>query len=226
MDLNETFNRKEKAVYAADLFSLCAIAPALIPAIAVVMAVSFADLKKNPIYKQTRIGKNGEKFTIYKIRTMRDLDTIDSSGRLKRKYNSKSACTQARYDRRFRTSNVGIILRKLKADELLQAWNVVKGDMAMVGPRPRMENDPINAKYPERLLIKPGITGDGKIIGNNDTITLDREGEQDMDYLEMFKTSSIPFIYLHNASTCAATLWSVMKGLRASHIHIQKPSVT
>lgn len=102
----------------------------------------------NPFFLQERLGKNGKVFKIIKIRTMR-------------KNGNHSEWTKDGDDRILK---VGKFLRKVRFDELPQFWNVLKGDMAVVGPRP--ETPEIAAKlteeiplYPLRLKVKPGISG-------------------------------------------------------------------
>jgi exopolysaccharide biosynthesis polyprenyl glycosylphosphotransferase len=103
------------------------------------------------IYRQTRVGQAGRPFTMYKFRTMRA--DAEEDGRPI----FASLCDP-------RTTSVGRWLRMTHLDELPQLWNVVKGDMSIVGPRPeRPEFVPMLAEavpfFSRRLLIKPGITG-------------------------------------------------------------------
>jgi lipopolysaccharide/colanic/teichoic acid biosynthesis glycosyltransferase len=101
-------------------------------------------------YAQTRLGLHGQPFRIYKIRTM----VVDSE--------KDGACWSVPGDPRITT--VGRLLRKTHLDELPQLWNVLKGDMSLVGPRPeRPEFVPALElavlRYRERMLIRPGLTG-------------------------------------------------------------------
>ena len=85
------------------------------------------------LYRQKRVGKNAKLFTIYKIRTMRDLDLAkDSKFSLLDEYG-----ITLKGD--YRLTTFGKFLRKLKLDELPQLYNVLIGDMSMVGPRPDIE---------------------------------------------------------------------------------------
>lgn len=107
------------------------------------------------IYQQTRVGRNGKPFTIYKLRTMAD------------ECESLTGATWCKPgDTRITT--VGRWLRKTHIDELPQLWNVIKGDMSLIGPRPeRPEFVPqLEAAIPlyhERLLVRPGVTGFAQI---------------------------------------------------------------
>mgnify|MGYP004005351073 FL=1 len=106
----------------------------------------------SPIYNAPRIGINGKKFTMYKIRTMvlnAEKSQID---------------TTSKDDSRILP--VGFILRRFKIDELLQAINVLKGDMSLVGPRPNVDREvSIYTKVERNLLsVKPGITDFSSIV--------------------------------------------------------------
>jgi exopolysaccharide biosynthesis polyprenyl glycosylphosphotransferase len=103
------------------------------------------------IYRQTRVGEGGRHFTIHKFRTMRE--DAEEPGR--------PAFAQANDPRMTR---IGRVLRRTHLDELPQLWDVLKGDMSMVGPRPeRPEFIPMLEQavpfFTRRLLVKPGITG-------------------------------------------------------------------
>jgi lipopolysaccharide/colanic/teichoic acid biosynthesis glycosyltransferase len=102
-------------------------------------------------YSQTRLGRGGHPYTIYKIRTMRH-NCESASG----------ACWSTVGDPRI--TSIGRFLRRTHLDELPQLWNVLRGDMSLVGPRPeRPEFVPQLAQkipgYRERLLVRPGVTG-------------------------------------------------------------------
>jgi exopolysaccharide biosynthesis polyprenyl glycosylphosphotransferase len=103
------------------------------------------------IYRQTRVGEGGRHFTILKLRTMRD----DAE-------NGGSPCFAQVGDSR--VTRVGRVLRQTHLDELPQLWNVIRGEMSIVGPRPERPEfvDLLEQTVPfwtRRLLVKPGITG-------------------------------------------------------------------
>ena len=97
------------------------------------------------IFKQQRVGRNGELFTMYKFRSM----TVSHSG------SSVSVAGESRIP------PLGSILRKYKLDELPELWNVLKGDMSFVGPRPDVPGYADRLQGENRLILKlrPGITG-------------------------------------------------------------------
>jgi exopolysaccharide biosynthesis polyprenyl glycosylphosphotransferase len=103
------------------------------------------------IYRQTRVGEGGRHFTIFKFRTMR-ADAEEDGG----------ACFAQVGDER--ATRVGRLLRQMHLDELPQLWNVIRGEMSIVGPRPERPEfvDLLEQTVPfwtRRLLVKPGITG-------------------------------------------------------------------
>jgi len=102
-------------------------------------------------YLQTRLGRRGRSYTIYKIRTM-----------LHNCEHATGPCWATPQDPRI--TRIGRVLRRLHIDELPQLWNVVRGDMSLVGPRPeRPEFVPHLQQaipgYQDRLLVRPGVTG-------------------------------------------------------------------
>ena len=108
----------------------------------------------NPIYTQTRVGKDGRCFEIYKLRTMVAGAEFQGAG----------LAIQQGDDR---ITRVGALLRRTSLDELPNLWNVVRGEMSIVGPRPTV---PVQVQqYTERqrgrLDVKPGITGWAQING-------------------------------------------------------------
>ncbi|MDB9836277.1 sugar transferase [Flavobacteriaceae bacterium] len=137
-----------------------------------ILFVSFLLTLQNngsPFFSQTRPGKHGKLFTIYKLKTMRD--TRDESGELLPDHQ--------------RTTPIGSVIRKLSLDELPQLWNVLKGDMSFVGPRPLLpEYLPLYSKEQEkRHEVKPGITGWAQVNGRN-TISWKQKFEYDLWYIQ------------------------------------------
>ncbi|WP_416136081.1 sugar transferase [Enterococcus casseliflavus] len=123
---------------------------------------------KGPVFfSQTRVGKNGKSFKMYKFRSM----FIDAEEKLEQllKYNEiEGAMFKMKDDPRI--TKVGKTIRKYSIDELPQLWNVLKGDMSLVGPRPPLsrEVDEYSAYDMQRLLVKPGCTGLWQVNGRND----------------------------------------------------------
>lgn len=131
---------------------------------------------KGPIiYKQERVSLDGAKFTIYKFRSM----YIDAEV-------NGPAMTDPEDQRR---TKIGKILRKLNLDELPQFFNVLKGDMSIVGPRPERPEfvDIFREKFPQYMLrhkVKPGITGWAQINGLRGKTSISKRLEYDLYYIE------------------------------------------
>ena len=129
--------------------------------------------KGQVFYKQKRVGKNYKPFMLYKFRTM---VTTDSLGDISFEPGNTPEITP-----------VGKYLRKMKLDELPQLFNVLKGDMSIVGPRPEVEK--WVAVYPEQwskvLSVKPGITDNASILYRNEEMILASSDDPDKTYKEV-----------------------------------------
>ena len=141
----------------------------LMPIILVFLFFLFLQNSGTPFFSQVRPGLKEKPFTIYKLKTMQD--TRDDQGVL--------------LPDNQRITPLGKIIRKLSLDELPQFWNVLKGDMSFVGPRPLLpEYLPLyNKKQKNRHNLKPGITGWAQVKGRN-TISWQQKFEYDLWYLE------------------------------------------
>jgi lipopolysaccharide/colanic/teichoic acid biosynthesis glycosyltransferase len=142
------------------------------PVIAVLAAAIRIESPGHPIYTQTRIGKDGRPFSIYKLRTMVRGAEFTGAG----------LAIQEGDDR---ITRVGAFLRRYSLDELPNLWNVLLGQMSIVGPRPTV---PVQVEqYTEhqrgRLAVKPGITGWAQINGRASLPWSDRI-ELDLWYVE------------------------------------------
>jgi lipopolysaccharide/colanic/teichoic acid biosynthesis glycosyltransferase len=129
------------------------------------------------LHRQTRIGRGGRPFTMTKFRTM-VVDADRMRHRLAEANEKDGRMFKIRHDPRI--TRVGRVLRRCSLDELPQLFNVVQGDMSLVGPRPPLPDEV--AGYDEvelrRLAVKPGLTGLWQISGRSDlswdeTVTLD-----------------------------------------------------
>jgi lipopolysaccharide/colanic/teichoic acid biosynthesis glycosyltransferase len=124
------------------------------PAVAVLATLIRLETPGHPIYTQVRVGRAGRQFRIYKLRTMVAGAELIGAG-LALQHGDE------------RITGIGRLLRRYSLDELPNLWNVVRGEMSIVGPRPTI---PIQvAQYTERqrgrLAVKPGITGWAQING-------------------------------------------------------------
>jgi lipopolysaccharide/colanic/teichoic acid biosynthesis glycosyltransferase len=130
------------------------------------------DSSGGPLYRQTRIGKSGRRFQALKFRTMvMDADQIlqrylDESPELKAEW----AATH-KLKRDPRVTRVGAVLRKLSLDEMPQFWNILIGDMSLIGPRPIVdaEIERYGKCFELYVQARPGLTGLWQVSGRSDT---------------------------------------------------------
>ncbi len=124
------------------------------------------------LYRQTRVGKDGADFELLKIRTM-----IVGAEKVGAGYAVNEGDP--------RITRVGRVLRKLSLDELPQLWNVVRGDMSVIGPRPtlRYQVERYTERQRRRLEVKPGITGWAQVNGRA-ALPWDERIELDVWYVE------------------------------------------
>jgi exopolysaccharide biosynthesis polyprenyl glycosylphosphotransferase len=148
-----------------------------------VLAVAIKLTDRGPaLFTQTRVGKDGETFRIYKFRTM----VVDAEARLAELMpanDSDGVLFKLRRDPRI--TAIGAKLRKYSVDELPQLINVVKGEMSLVGPRPAL---PVEAaQYADhvrrRLVVKPGLTGMWQVNGRSD-LSWEESVRLDLRYVE------------------------------------------
>lgn len=163
-------NRTVKRVFDI-LISLLSM-PFLIPLIFLIGALIRIETKGPAIYAHERIGRDGRPFRCYKFRTM----YRDAEERLKEILNSDEEL-RGEWEKNWklkddpRVTKVGRILRKTSLDELPQIWNVIKGDMSLVGPRPYLPREikEIGENYSIIGSTKPGITGLWQVSGRSNT---------------------------------------------------------
>jgi lipopolysaccharide/colanic/teichoic acid biosynthesis glycosyltransferase len=139
---------------------------AVIPAVIVVSLES----PGGPFFLQERMGKGGRPFKIAKLRTM--VQGAENIG---------AGLYFEKNDPRF--TKAGLVLRRYSIDELPQLWNVIRGDMSIVGPRPtlRVVRDRYPEEYGKILQVKPGITGLAQVSGRNE-LTRSQRLKVDMRY--------------------------------------------
>jgi len=129
------------------------------------------------IYFQERIGRNGREFKCYKFRTMVENADAELAALLK---SDDQSAEQWQKDQKLkkdpRVTRIGKILRKTSLDELPQLWNILIGDMSVVGPRPiiREEVPKYGQYFEDYISVLPGVTGLWQISGRNDTTYAER----------------------------------------------------
>jgi exopolysaccharide biosynthesis polyprenyl glycosylphosphotransferase len=138
---------------------LILFAPALI-----VLALAIKLDSRGPvIFAQERVGRGGRRFRLFKLRTM----SVDAEARRAELLALSDDPDWLKLDHDPRITRVGRLLRRLSLDELPQLWNVVRGEMSMVGPRPLVpdEDERVEEWARRRLELTPGITGYWQVIG-------------------------------------------------------------
>jgi undecaprenyl-phosphate galactose phosphotransferase len=174
-----------------------------LPVLLILYVIVYISSNGNPLYKQRRIGKDGNDFNIYKFRTMK----VDAAEILE-EILENDPIAKAEWEKEFklkddpRITKVGKFLRRTSLDELPQLYNVFQGKMSLVGPRPIIKDE--IEKYGEYFsyftAVKPGITGLWQVSGRNDIsyeerVRLDvwyvRNWSMELDIMILVKTAAI-----------------------------------
>jgi sugar transferase (PEP-CTERM system associated) len=142
-----------KRVSSLALSLICLIA--MLPVMVLIAIAIYIDSGKSILFRQKRVGKDGQIFTLYKFRSMRVHANVNADGNVKSQPAQKD-------DERF--TRVGRWIRRLRVDELPQLYNILKGDMSFVGPRPFMVEEERELAqqipfYKHRWTVSPGATG-------------------------------------------------------------------
>lgn len=142
--------------------ALLVLSPLLVAVAAAIRIVDGAP----PIFRQTRVGKGGALFTILKFQTM-----VVGAEELQIDLTNELDGAVFKMESDPRVTRIGALLRKTSIDELPQLWNVLRGDMSLVGPRPFIESEvtaaPESFRY--REVVAPGMTGRWQVSGRSDT---------------------------------------------------------
>lgn len=147
----------------------------------VAMLIKLENPKAPTIFKQDRVGENGRMFAIYKFRSM-----VINAEQLKESLLEKNETTGPIFKIKQdpRVTRIGRFIRKTSIDELPQLWNVVKGEMSLVGPRPPLPEEV--AQYTnyerQRLMVVPGLTCYWQVSGRSN-ISFERWVELDLKYI-------------------------------------------
>lgn len=169
--------KRNKALYfffkrSADIIGSTIVLIGMSPILILIAILIKLESKGPVLFKQSRIGRNGEPFTIYKFRSM----YIDAPIKPSNDFS----------DSKLHTTRVGIFLRKSSLDEIPQLFNVIKGDMSLIGPRPvlAIENDLISLRRESGVeQIHPGLTGWAQVNGRTEISNIEK-AKFDFEYLE------------------------------------------
>jgi len=177
----------------ADLIAAIALLVLLSPLLAAIAIAIRVDSRGSPIFRQRRCGRGVKEFTVLKFRTMRCetaadphrayvLGVIGGEGPDDRAAEGDGLQKLENDDR---ITAVGAFLRRFSLDELPQLWNVLRGQMTLVGPRPPIpyEVEWYPPRWLERLSVKPGLTGLWQVSGRNE-LDYREMVELDLEYVQ------------------------------------------
>ena len=160
------------------------------PILIIVIFLIWIEDKKSPFYITQRLGKGEKQFNMIKLRSM--LVDADKSGVVSSSNND------------MRITPIGHKIRKYKLDEFIQLWNVLNGDMSLVGPRPNVkdETDLYTDIEKKLLLVRPGITDFSSIVFSDEGEILEGKENPDLTYNQLIRPwkSRLGLIYINNQS--------------------------
>ena len=177
------------------------------PVVLVAIIAIKLDSRGPVLFRQTRVGRNGELFTMLKLRTM----TVDAEARraeLLDRNEADGPLFKITHDPRI--TRVGRLLRKLSIDEIPQLLCVLRGTMSMVGPRPALPDEATEWDEPlcDRLRVLPGLTGMWQVSGRSDA-TFEQYRRLDLYYVDNWSL-------LHDLRICVRTVGVVARGRGAA----------
>jgi Undecaprenyl-phosphate galactose phosphotransferase WbaP len=183
--LNRNLVPKHSLARVLDLSCIFLALPFILVAFFIITILVMLDSEGPVFYRQARIGRYGRRFYVYKFRTM-----VQNADQLLQTYLAKSPELRAEWLATHKLKNdpritrVGAILRKTSLDELPQLWNILIGEMSLIGPRPIVEAEV--EKYGDcfelYIQVRPGLTGLWQVSGRSDT-SYERRVELDKYYV-------------------------------------------
>lgn len=163
------------------VLSTAALALLIIPMGAVALAI-YIDDKGNPFFSQIRLTENGRPFKMYKFRSM-CTDAEEKFAEVQKSNQTDGIAFKSENDPRI--TKIGHFIRKTSIDELPQLWNVLKGDMSIIGPRPPLPREVVlyTPHQMERLIVKGGLSCICQCEGRSD-MSFDEWVESDIKYIK------------------------------------------
>lgn len=180
IDLSDTYSYIKR--FFDVIFSVIGLVVLIIPFLIVALFIKRDDPEGSIFFKQERVGKNGQQFSMYKFRSMY-CDAENKLDDLLEHNEIEGAMFKMINDPRI--TPIGKIIRKYSIDEFPQLFNVIKGEMSLVGPRPPLprEVEQYSSHDKQRLSITPGITGLWQVNGRN-ALSFQEMVDLDIKYIE------------------------------------------
>lgn len=162
------------------LLGLVVLSPLLL---LIALVIYIDDPKGSPIFTQIRCGRDGKPFKLYKFRSM-CVDAEEKLNELLEKNEMDGPAFKIKNDPRI--TRAGHFIRKTNLDELPQLWNVLKGDMSIVGPRPALPREILlyNDYQRQRMYVTPGLTCYWQICPNRHSISFEDWMDLDIQYIQ------------------------------------------
>lgn len=174
LKIKNNLARRRNRIFKRTFDLVCTIlgAAAISPILLILVILVGIDNKGHIIFSHRRVGKHGKLFPCYKFQTM-----VPNAQEKLKIYLEKNANARKEWEESFKLTNdprvtkLGAFLRRTSLDELPQLWNVIKGDMSLVGPRPIVtdELEKYGDNIKEYYMVTPGITGMWQVSGRSDT---------------------------------------------------------
>lgn len=170
------------------------------PVLLVLMALIWIESPASPIFKQRRLGLTGREFSMFKLRSM----VPNAEAMRAQLEHLNEAPPLFKITRDPRVTRIGRFLRATSLDELPQVFNVLRGDMSIVGPRPRLaaEFDLTVSRQRQRFMVKPGLAGLWQVRGRA-KLGFDEALEVDLEYIRRWS-------FLFDLELIARTAWVVI----------------
>lgn len=182
--------------------SVIGLSVLIVPLLVLSLIIVIDSPGASPIFVQKRIGKDGKKFNFYKFRSM-----IPNAEKMLKELLSQNEMEGPTFKMKDdpRITKIGRFIRRTSIDELPQLWNVLKGDMSLVGPRPPLprEVEQYNEYQYQRLLVIPGLTCFWQVQPKRNSLTFDQWVELDIKYIKerSFKTD-IKILFMTIGAVC------------------------